>query len=176
MKNIYAVASLVLVLLCAALTQLNPVADETLSIIFEFAGTLHPMLLHLPIGLWFGMLCILIVGTKVRTLNVGPWLFYGSALTLGSGVLSFVAGLLLYLAGQYADSSVRPHMYAAVAFLAAVAVFGSLVQRKVGFRWIWLVALAGSISLGLAGHRGGVITHGDRMEKAPWIILADDPE
>lgn len=176
MKKIYPIASLVLVILCAALTQLKPVANETLSIVFDFVGTLHPMLLHLPIGLWFGTLCILLAGTKIRSLSITPWVFAGSILTLATGVLSFSTGLILYLAGQYTDSMVRPHMYGAVAFLVAVAVFGSLVQRKVGLRWLWFAALLVSGALGYAGHKGGVITHGDPMEKAPWIILADEPD
>lgn len=176
MKKIVGIGSLVLVGACALLTRLIPVEDEVTSIIFEFIGTLHPMLLHLPIGLWFGVLCILVAGTKVRTLNISPWLFAGSVLVLVTAALSFATGLFLYLAGQYVDSMIRPHMYGAVAFMAGVAVFVSLAQRKAGLRLLWIAAVLVSTILGYAGHKGGVITHGDPMEKAPWIILADEPE
>ncbi len=176
MKPVYVILGLVPVAVCALLTLLQPVYNETLAIVLDFTGSFHPMVLHLPIGLWFGVLCILFAGTRVPALDISKWLLWGTALVMISGLFAYVSGLMLYLGGGYGDDMVRPHMYSALAFIAVSSVFGLMVKARLQLRWLWVGAVTVSVAVGIAGHMGGVITHGPIMDKAPWIILKNESE
>ncbi|MBT8042498.1 MAG: hypothetical protein HKP10_06760 [Kiritimatiellales bacterium] len=173
MKPVHIIVVLVLVVICALLTLLQPVGDENLAITIEFAGSFHPMVLHLPIGLWFGVLCILFAGTRVKSLDISNWLLWGTALVWVSGLCAYGSGIMLYLGGGYGDAMVLPHMKGALGFIAAVAVFGLMVKARARLPWLWAGAVVVSIAVGIAGHLGGVITHGHLMEKAPWVVLRE---
>ncbi|VGO20032.1 hypothetical protein [Pontiella sulfatireligans] len=171
MKAVYFAVSLLAILACALLTRLQPVGGEVWPVVLEFAGSFHPLVLHLPIGLWVGVLSVLAFRSKFQSADAARLLFWGTVLVFVSSLVSFGAGLMLYLAGGYVESAVRPHMYAALLFIAGTAGFGLLVKQGMGPSILWSWAVFVSVFLGMAGHLGGVMTHGNPMDKAPWVVL-----
>lgn len=175
-KKVLFRSALALLLACAGLTVLKPLDGEQAVIVLEFLGGFHPVLLHLPIGLWFGVLLLLLGDTLNRDRSLSTYLYGGGCATLITGVLAFLTGANLYLAGSYDKEVLAPHMYGALAFLVGVLAFCVLAERKAGLPALWLTALGSMSVLGFAGHIGGVITHGNPMEKAPWIVLQQQAE
>jgi len=165
-KLISTVAVLILIGLSAVLTQLNPVGNATASAWLEFIGTLHPMLLHLPIGLWFGVLFLLMYRSRNATYHI--WVVRGATLVFACGLLAFATGWMLYFSGTYGTSSLKPHMYSAWSFVAASGAFLIFARTDARLSILWCAAVVVSLAIGAAGHIGGVITHGSPMNKAPW--------
>lgn len=155
-----------------AIELMTPFEDDYWSVIFEFAGSLHPIVLHLPIGLWFGVLALLVAAT-VSQGAVPPALLRGaSLLTFVTTIAAFAAGVMLYLGGGYGRDSVELHMYSSLAFLLSSGVFTLWAMHCKNTRYLWPCALFTTVILFFAGHAGGLITHGDPLEKAPWRVFA----
>ncbi|MGK0185608.1 MAG: putative membrane protein, partial [Verrucomicrobiales bacterium] len=133
----------------------------------EYFGTLHPLVLHLPIGI-----VILVI-----TMEVLGWLSFGrykpqTTLALGIGLLSAVAavslGYLLFMTGDYGkgdlDRDIGRHLWGTIAFTALLAaafaakIWNTYDGRRSVLYGVLLMASAGALTLG--AHKGAVITHG----------------
>ncbi len=154
-----------------AVICLLPTRDEDLSVILEFVGGFHPLILHLPIGLWFGVLCLMAACRFVKDPLMLAISFWAAQLTLYTGIVAFGAGFMLYLAGGYSLDVLAPHMYGSLAFLMGVAVQVWFLRADRFGAAAYGVAGVTSVLLGYAGHMGGVMTHGEPMDKAPWVVF-----
>lgn len=155
-----------------SLVYVTPVEDDYWSVIFDFIGSFHPIVLHLPIGLWFGVLALLVARLLDRNSASESLIFVAAVITFISAAASFAAGLTLYLGGGYGRDSIVWHMYSSLAFLAALGLFVFICGRKYRPFLCWASALLTSATLFIAGHAGGVITHGDPLDRAPWRVFA----
>jgi mono/diheme cytochrome c family protein len=125
-----------------------------------FFGRLHPLLVHLPIG-------ILLMGLFLQVLS--RWPRFGvsagvvkAVLLCGalSAVASCVTGYLLSLSGDYDDDLVSWHMWMGIWVAIVSLVVFLMVLRRVGGA---IFGVAGVLLLGLifvTGHLGGSLTHG----------------
>ena len=141
---------------------------------FEFLGRLHPLVLHLPIGLFAGLALLEVLSwwspTAVparRTLCVA---FAASA------ALAAFTGWLLGSGEGYSGVLLEDHRRlglataAAASILAFFEVLGSISSRVTTLRRVALLGCG--VLITLTGHQGGIITHGQRFlsEKAPdWL-------
>ncbi|MEC7232788.1 MAG: hypothetical protein VXW31_07615, partial [Planctomycetota bacterium] len=151
---------------------------------FEFLGRLHPLLLHLPIGLFAGLVLMELLSwwspaavAARRTLCV--------AFGLSAGLTAFT-GWRLGSGEGYSGALLDDHRRLGLATCAAAAllgffeVLGSISSRVEALRRLALVVCGALIIL--TGHHGGMITHGQRFlsEKAPpWLapfVGPVDPE
>ncbi len=164
-------ALLILFIGLAWLTQLEPTANENVAVWLEFLGGLHPPVVHLPLGLWAGAVLILLAGTVDRRRVMQPWLSGASLAVLAGALGAFATGLLLRISGTYSKVIVS-HMNASLVFLALLFWFTGLVRKGVGMKKLWCGAVVVSGSLGYAAHLGGVISHGDVFDGAPWVVQA----
>ncbi len=163
---------LIVLVFFVCLQYASPFGDDYWPVIFDFIGSFHPIVLHLPIGLWFGVLALLATRLFIRDF-VPESLIYGAAvLTFISAAVAFAAGLTLYLGGGYGRDSIVWHMYSSFAFLAALGIFVYIFGQKYRPFFCWVSALLTSFILIIAGHAGGVITHGEPMDRAPWKVFA----
>ena len=140
----------------------------------EFLGRLHPLVLHLPIGLFAGLALLEVLSwwspTAVparRTLCVA---FAASA------ALAAFTGWLLGSGEGYSGVLLEDHRRlglataAAASILAFFEVLGSISSRVTTLRRVALLGCG--VLITLTGHQGGIITHGQRFlsEKAPdWL-------
>jgi uncharacterized membrane protein/mono/diheme cytochrome c family protein len=121
---------------------------------FEWIGRLHPLIVHLPIGiLLFAFAMQVLQWWKKSDLNSA----IGLALLLGSisAAVACVAGWVLAQSGEYDPDMVLKHQWTGI----ASAVLGGLAFGFKKYR----AALLGLtvVVLSVAGHLGGSLTHGE---------------
>lgn len=146
-----------------------------------FLGHLHPLLVHLPIGL---ILLLALLELFARTgrfsqANANTGLIL--SLTVPAIVVTVVCGLLLSQAGGYQDKLLRWHKWTGIGTAAACGVAALLywANLKTAYR----VCLFSTVALlVVAGHYGGSLTHGSdyfvRYAPAPlraWLSPAAKP-
>lgn len=133
----------------------------------NFGGALHPVVLHLPIGLVFAVLLRTAYGWVRRTETTEDlaWLWAATAVT---ATLATLSGNLLAGQGGFDTGLVARHR-------AAAGVFTATAWVATGFVLLRLPALASlgalaaaMISVVLTGHFGGTMVHGDPLAAAPW--------
>jgi len=141
-----------------------PQADKMPDMV-RFLGHFHPLILHLPIGV-FTLILLQELGLiffkkrgDARPVSLFP-MFFGVA----SATLAVLAGFLLYQGGDFEGDLVERHMWGGLAF-AVTACLTFIVQA-------WSIALAANLAfyrlllfvsvgvMGFASHDGGSITHG----------------
>jgi uncharacterized membrane protein len=126
-----------------------------------FIGRLHPLLVHLPIGIL--LLAILLEALSMRRDYAGLKPAADLSLLLGmcSAVLSCGTGWLLSRAGDYDPGLVVVHQWLAISLTIVSAGLYFVVRGRVIGRW-WEAALMGVVVvlLILTGHWGGSLTHG----------------
>jgi len=119
----------------------------------EFIAHLHPVIVHLPIGiLLFGAILMAYQHFSSTDLNAAISL----AFLLGSisAIAACVAGWLLSLSGEYDAALIFKHQWTGI----ATAIFGSLVYIFKEYRKLLVILLI--VLITITGHFGATITHG----------------
>ena len=139
----------------------------------EFFSRLHPVLLHLPIGLTAAALFVeLFAAFSPGARGVRRWMY---GLLAASALLAAASGWLLGASADYSGELVDEHRWfgvgaASLALLvAALDAFGRS-RRLAAARCI--LALLCAAVVGFAGHHGGMITHGRTFLSSaapPWL-------
>jgi mono/diheme cytochrome c family protein/uncharacterized membrane protein len=117
-------------------------------------GHLHPLLVHLPIG-------ILLLVCVVSLLPKQKWESMEEAVKLAllaasiGALASCVAGYLLSLSGEYEEKLVSLHLKLgiATAVLSVISYFVAPYRRQL----IWIT----TVTMAVASHYGGTLTHGE---------------
>ncbi len=127
----------------------------------QFAGRLHPLILHLPIGMLAALVALesfailrrrpLEIGTRVPL----AWL------TALSAIAAAGAGWLLASENESGSQTLEWHRWLAIAF-AALITLAALASASERSRKLYAMALAFAAAvLAPAGHLGGSLTHGE---------------
>jgi uncharacterized membrane protein len=141
--------------------------------IVQLLGRLHPLLLHMPIGLWFGVVALEFGGALVRrepnraTLAILAWMAaLGGAFAAGSGWILGSKG--------YNNDTIDLHRWLGVTAAAIGIVTASLgaLRNRGAFR---LLLVAEFLSLMAAGHYGSEQTHGKDWLTEPFQQKASTP-
>ncbi|GEO02866.1 hypothetical protein AAE02nite_05300 [Adhaeribacter aerolatus] len=136
-----------------------------------FFGRLHPLLVHLPIGILMLAICLHFLARRPKFASFGllmPVLWFAGAV---SAVLACVAGFLLKLSGGYDQGSVDTHQYLGIG-LAISSVLLVVFGNKAIFKKLQTPAvLVVIILLTATGHYGGNLTHGDDYLTQPVYAL-----
>lgn len=129
-----------------------------------FLGRLHPILLHFPIVLIILLLLFEIV-KFFKWANISdPVVLIVLIIAAISSLISIGAGFFLFASGDYSGTLLEQHFWAGVitGFLILATVAAYVLYLNSG-RWqgLYVVMLIGSnISVAMASHLGGSITHG----------------
>ena len=129
-------------------------------------GHLHPLVLHLPIGLFAGLAFLLLVGGRKEKPGLrrahGALVF----LLVVTTPLAAVTGWLLVEKGGYGEAA-DWHQWLGIgtAALSLLLALAFLLRAKLYAPLVWL----GLLLLFPTGHLGAVLTHGERFLLDPWF-------
>ena len=129
----------------------------------RFLGRFHPVILHLPIGIFSLILLEELLGmfTREKKRRTVLPIFIGAA----SAVVAVIAGFLLYHGGGYEGSELaEDHLWSGLGF-ACAAVVTMIVKAwslaPAASQAFYRVLLFGSVGvMGFASHGGASMTHG----------------
>lgn len=117
-------------------------------------GHLHPLLVHLPIGILLFAAALMLFGRIAKT-EVGQAVSFAWGAGAFFAFLSCGAGWLLAQSGEYDPGMVQIHQWTGL----LTAGLGTLTFFMVKYRWV--PATITVIVLSVAGHYGGNLTHGE---------------
>ena len=149
-----------------------------------FIGRLHPLLVHLPIGfvlIGFVLDTLVVFGKRWERLRpaVTPVYFLGLLATL----VTVTSGIQLAEHQAYIPDLLDRHKNLGIIFMLATALICALrvLPGMVSEKIRYAVALVSIVLASLAGHYGGVITHGPGYlaEAAPgWLkgLVGESPK
>jgi uncharacterized membrane protein len=138
----------------------------------DFLGSLHPLIVHLPIGI---VLLTLAIDVFMRNKNnsVHRVITMGWFFTFFSGLLASFFGWFLGDNGYYFESQISIHRWSGIAFVSLSFIIWIL--RYINFRFSKpfnrSINLITMLLLMITGHFGGEMTHGQNylFENLPYV-------
>lgn len=134
--------------------------------IIDFTGRLHPLLVHLPIGILLLAACFYYMSGRQRYRMLRPAVPWSLLLGAAAAVLSCISGLLLKNSGGYETALVSKHQWLGI----GLTVFAGITYRislvkPAHLKWMMPLLI---ILLIITGHFGGTLTHGEGyLTKSP---------
>ena len=120
----------------------------------EFIGHLHPVIVHLPIGiLLLGVL--MMVYQHYSKVDLSAPISFSFLVGSISAVMACIAGWILSNSGEYDALLVQKHQWTGI----STAVIGLLVYFLKQYRKLLAVIL--TLLVFITGHYGGTLTHGE---------------
>jgi uncharacterized membrane protein/mono/diheme cytochrome c family protein len=127
--------------------------------ISEFIGRLHPLVVHLPVGILLLAVLLYFLSFKNRFAairNAVPvTLLAGTA----TAILSCITGFILSKEGDYSETQVSRHQWFGIGVAIAATVLYFLYNRRHNLvKWMMIVLV---LLIFITGHLGGSLTHGE---------------
>ncbi len=139
----------------------------TIDQLLQFAGRLHPMVLHAPIGMVIGLLAIEAVALVLRRPLARESRTTLVMLVAFTAVLSAVSGLLLHNEGASESALVQTHQWLGIAVASAAATMAVLQWRGRGLAYAAMLVVTAGL-LVPTGHYGASMTHGIAFLTEPF--------
>ncbi len=135
-------------------------------------GRLHPVVVHLPVGILFlaGLFEMLTIHRRFRYLaSMLPLIWLTGC---AFAVIACVTGLLLSDEGGYDDSLLVTHQWLGIS-VAVISAAGYWVRSRTGANKILRAIVPGAmmILIMITGHYGGSLTHGDDYLTEPLATI-----
>jgi len=147
----------------------------------ELIGHLHPLIVHLPIGILSLAFLIEIAGRKKKWSHLHEALPFILGIALLCSLGSMATGWLIPKEGMYDESLLRLHFWFAVSLTASIAGLFFLNQtKKESLKKLYFPSfILSMIILTLTGHYGGSMTHGSdylwsTTNKKPSVKKVED--
>jgi uncharacterized membrane protein len=148
--------------------------------ILLFFGHLHPLLVHLPIGMLAALTALEAAAWIPRFKNANASAGFILALASPLAVVAAVCGWLLSLEGGYDETLLEWHKWLGIGTASGCAVAAILYWRK-KFNSYRAILFATAALLMATGHLGGSLTHGSdfltRYAPGPlkkWLRLSGE--
>jgi len=121
-------------------------------------GRLHPVFVHLPIGILLFAALLFFASKKQRFANMS--LAVAPALAIGSffSILSCITGYLLSISDAYNKDIIFKHQWLGIATAVTSVICYFVYQKKRSIFGIFITLLTTLIMV--TGHYGGSLTHG----------------
>jgi len=123
----------------------------------DFAGSFHPLLVHLPIGILLLAALFQLLSQKEKYHSLASAVCITLFIGMISAIASCISGYLLSGTGDYDEGMIFNHQWSGIA-LAIVSIFAWYLNRK-GRQITWISIIMVLLII-LTGHFGGSITHG----------------
>ena len=138
----------------------------------DFLGSLHPLIVHLPIGI---VLLTIAIDVFMRNKNNSVYrvITMGWFFSFFSGLLAALFGWFLGDNGYYFESQINIHRWSGVAFVGLCFIIWLL--RYINFRFSKSFNRSANLTtillLVITGHFGGEMTHGQNylFENLPYV-------
>mgnify|MGYP003636129782 FL=1 len=140
-----------------------------------FLGRFHPLLVHLPIGFIVLTVVIEIIGLFKKDRKIYDRIVqYSLIAVMVSGLITIATGLFLSQGGDYDADTLWQHKWLGigVVIFSALAYVLKIKVRTYNNRQSIFISSILIILVGLTGHQGGVLTHGEDylLAYAPDVI------
>lgn len=131
-------------------------------------GRLHPMVLHLPIGVLFVIIATETIALVKRDPSQPhtPWPLRRTLATLLALTALFTALTGWFLAGDTTGDTVQLHRWLGIAFAALTPALLLFTLRSAPRAYLATLGLTAALSLPV-GHFGATLTHGEGFLTAP---------
>jgi len=130
--------------------------------ITDFIAHLHPVLVHLPIGILLIALILQLLAVKEKFTGLRHAIPIILLVGLISAILSCITGFLLFRSSDYDESLVSWHMWMALTLTFVTFALYARIKFGRGFdRTGSLLGMALFVLLMITGHLGGSLTHGE---------------
>ena len=131
-------------------------------------GRLHPMMLHLPIGILVLAYLFVLLQKRFKKKSFQPVLLLTLYIAAASASLTAVMGIILSTEGGYDQTQLNRHLYTGVlvSFLswALVYLYQQMSKKKILFH---ISLILSAIVLVVTGHLGATLTHGENYVLQP---------
>lgn len=138
--------------------------------IWIFAGKFHPLFLHLPIGM---LVIVVLMEGLAKFQERKSHASMPLAMATLTSVLAVIFGYILMRSNTYPEDAIDAHLYSGVIFTVCLiwTLFFKLRFNETGRgqKTYWTLLMVSTALMFAAGHYGGVITHGDPLDEAPWV-------
>ncbi|SHH73933.1 Uncharacterized membrane protein [Chryseolinea serpens] len=133
----------------------------------QVAGRMHPLVLHIPIGMMIFLVALLLMEKWLDQAVAPVIISFGLILTSLSASVTALFGFFLSLQGDYGADALTRHKVSGVllSFLCYFVVL--LYQQKKRQAIFFGAGLVCFVTLVVAGHTGAVLTHGENFVLAP---------
>jgi hypothetical protein len=129
---------------------------------FSFIGRVHPLLLHIPIGLTVALLLFNSLKPKVEEQSFDLILDFLLLILAFTSVLSAFAGLVLSFENGYEAETIKNHKYTGIGLSLLVYLIYEFRERIFASKVFTNITLILTIIVvSIVGHLGGNITHGE---------------
>lgn len=139
--------------------------------LLQFFGRLHPLLVHLPIGiiLLTVMLHVFVRKPKYTAFkDLLPFLWFAGFIT---SVMACLTGFTLKQGGGYDEEAVTIHQYLGIGLAVATGLVFVIHSRRFLQRFLLPFVLFVAVLLFGTGHYGGNLTHGEEYLTQPLYAL-----
>ena len=127
--------------------------------ISEFIGHLHPILVHLPIGILLLAVCFQFLSYKEKYSALGTAVGVSLFLGMIGAVASCISGFLLSQTGDYNSGLVNNHQWFGITTaVVSILAYYFYARQKLFLKWILLLL---ALLIIITGHLGGSLTHGE---------------
>ena len=125
-------------------------------------GRLHPLLVHLPIGIFIIVLLLSVFSMTKKYSFVASSIRFILAAGLISAILSLITGYILSLENSNTSDEVELHKWTAMGMTLIYAAYYFFCPMLTQYKFPNLFALLIMfIALMITGHQGGSLTHGE---------------
>ncbi len=133
----------------------------------EFIGHLHPVIVHLPIGILLLACLFLWQSRKDRSEDFQKTINVILGLGMVSAIAACITGFILSRTGEYEEGLTDWHQWMgiAVAIVSIITFYFRRVKKLV--RWQSLLATILLVLIFITGHLGGSLTHGSDYLTSP---------
>ena len=139
--------------------------------IIQFLGRLHPLILHLPIGILTIAFLMEWMSRKEKFNTLAPAVGFAIQVGMLSSILAAVSGYLLSWEGGYEETILERHQYLGIATAVISVIVYFLHQRKkskFGQKFYFPIFGILMVLIGITGHLGGSLTHGSDFLTEPF--------
>jgi uncharacterized membrane protein len=135
--------------------------------LLQVAGRMHPLILHLPIGMLILVAALIFFGKQFDDAHNHNAIHFALLFASLSASLAALFGFFLSLRGDYAGDALTTHKYAGI--ILSWLCYGLVLIYQSHFRRPVFLAVGGVVFALLigAGHTGAVLTHGENFLLEP---------